>query len=72
MLGLKLILTGAGFGYVSQGMGFFFQILILFQELEFQQVESGFVKTANPQNFSLLQAVCRCQKHGKVVKLFEK
>lgn len=40
------------------------------KEPELQQVESGFVKTASPLNFSLLQAVCRCQKHGKVVKLF--
>lgn len=40
------------------------------KEPELQQVESGFVTTASLQNFSLLQAVCRCPNHRKVVKLF--
>lgn len=72
VLGLSLILTGAVLVKIPKGWEFFFPPDFDPKELELQRVESDFVTTASPQNFSLLQAVCRCQNHGKVVKLFKK
>lgn len=48
---------------------YLFQILILFQELELQQAESGF---ASPHDFSLPPWLGSSKEYGKMVKLFKK